>query len=96
LEDHKRTGTFNATRHGPKSALAVVIEPAPVLPHQQEPADVFAQVMAEGVTWLGRTDLPALAMLQSQLDERADLREAATAGSTEARKMLRDLDKQIL
>jgi hypothetical protein len=96
LEDHKRTGTFNVTRHGSKSALAVAIEPAPNLPHEQEPADVFAQVMSEGVTWLGRTDLPALAMLQSQLDERAALREAALSGSTEARKHLRDLDKQIL
>ena len=95
VEEHRRTGTYNATKHR-RSALAVAIEPAPVLPHEQEPAEVFAQVMSDGVAWLGRTDLPALSMLQSLLDERGDLRASALAGSTEARKHLRDLDKQIL
>jgi hypothetical protein len=95
VEEHKRTGTYNATRHGSRTALAVV-EPAPVMPHESDPRDVFAQVMAEGVVWLGRTDLPSLAMLQSQLDERALLRADAIAGSTEARKHLRDLDRQII
>lgn len=95
LEEHKRTGTFNATRHGSRTGLAVV-ESAPLLPHESDPQDVFAQVMAEGVVWLGRTDLPALAMLQSMLEERAPLRADALAGSTEARKHLRDLDKQIV
>jgi len=95
LEEHKRTGTFNVTRHGSKTALAVV-EPAPVMPHEADPGDVFAQVMAEGVVWLGRTDLPALAMLQSLLEERKPLRADALAGSTEARKALRDLDRQLI
>lgn len=95
LEEHKRTGTFNVTRHGSKTALAVV-EPAPVMDHEADPGDVFAQVMAEGVVWLGRTDLPALAMLQSLLEERKPLRADALAGSTEARKALRDLDRQLI
>lgn len=91
----KRQGTFRPDRHGPRTALAAV-EPAPMMPHEAEPHDVFAQVMADGVAWLGRTDLPALAMLRSQLEERAPLRADALAGSTEARKQLRDLDKQII
>lgn len=64
--------------------------------HEADPHDVFAQVMADGVVWLGRTDLPALAMLQSLLEERAPLRVDAIAGSSEARKHLRDIDKQII
>ena len=45
--------------------------------------------------WLARTDAMALALLHSMLEERAPLRADAMAGSTEARKHLRDLDKQI-
>jgi hypothetical protein len=66
------------------------------MPHEVTVADAFAQVMAEGVTWLARTDVPALAMLRSMMEEREPLREAAMAGNTEARKHLRDLDKQLL
>lgn len=90
----KRQGTFRADRHG-QPALAVV-DPAPAMAHEADPHDVFAQVMADGVVWLGRTDLPALAMLQSLLEERAPLRVDAIAGSSEARKHLRDIDKQII
>lgn len=90
----KRQGTFRADRHG-SPALAVV-DPAPAMPHEADPHDVFAQVMADGVVWLGRTDLPALAMLQSLLEERSPLRADAIAGSSEARKHLRDIDKQII
>jgi hypothetical protein len=91
----KRQGTFRPDRHGPRTALAVV-EPAELQPHEADPADVFARVMADGVVWLGRTDTPALAMLHSLLEERAPLRADAMAGSTEARTQLRALDKQII
>jgi hypothetical protein len=96
LEQHKRTGTFNPTRHGQKSALAVVVEPVDRAPFELTAAEAFAAVMQDGVAWLARTDAPSLALLRSMLEEREDLREAAVAGSTEARKMLRDLDKQVM
>ena len=91
----KRQGTYRADRHGSKTALAVV-EPAEQLPHESAPLDVFDQVMQQGVAWLGRTDSPALAMLRSLLEERGPLRLDAMNGSTEARKHLRDVDKQII
>jgi hypothetical protein len=93
IEQHRKAGTFRPDRHG--AALAVV-EPVDKMPHEVTVADAFAQVMAEGVTWLARTDVPALAMLRSMMEEREPLREAAMAGNTEARKHLRDLDKQLL
>jgi hypothetical protein len=93
VEELRRRGTFRPDRHG--TALAVV-EPVQIAPHEADPADVFAQVLADGVIWLGRTDAPALAMLHSMLEERGPLRADALAGSTEARKHLRDLDKQII
>jgi len=93
IEEHKRTGTYRQDRHG--VALAVV-EPVDLAPYQQTAAEAFAAVMADGVAWLARTDAPALALLRSMLEEREGLRDAAMAGSTEARKMLRDLDKQLV
>ena len=74
----------------------MAIEPVEPLPHEVTPADAFAQVMEQGVAWLGRTDAPSLALLRSMLEERDELRATAIAGSTEARKHLRDLDKQII
>lgn len=94
VEQTKRTGTYRASRHS-TTALAIV-EPAEMLPHEFTAAEAFAQVMADGVVWLARTDAVALALLRSNLEERDDLFAAAVAGSTEARKMLRDLDKQLI
>lgn len=97
LEDHRRTGTFNATRHGQKSALAVVVEPvAPVAPFDQGPAEALTAVLEDGVHWLARTDTPALSLLRELLEERAIVRAGALAGSTEDRKALRDIDKQVI
>ena len=93
VEQHRKSGTFRADRHG--AALAVV-PPVDALPHEVSAADAFAQVMADGVAWLARTDAPALALLRSLLEEREELRASATAGSTEARKALRDVDKLIV
>lgn len=93
VEQHKRNGTYKPGRHG--SSLAVVA-PIDSLPHEATPSDAFADVMANGVGWLAQTDAPTLALLRSSLEEREPLRDAAMAGSVEARKMLRDLDKQIM
>jgi hypothetical protein len=93
IEQHKRHGTFNATRHAGKADLALV-EPVGVL-DDFDPAVVFDQVMAQGVGWLARTDAVALAMLRELLRERSELRPIAS-GSMEARRALRELDKLIV
>ena len=93
VESHRKTGTYRKDRHG--SALALV-EPVQQLPHEQTAYDAFSQVMLDGVGWLARTDAPALALLRSQLEEREGLRDLAFQGSSEARKQLRELDKQII
>jgi hypothetical protein len=95
VEQHKRAGTYRADRHG--AALAVVEPLNPVAsPFDSDPATTLAAVVADGVHWLARTDLPALTLLRELLEERTALREDAMAGSTEARRHLRDLDKQVM
>jgi hypothetical protein len=98
IEEHKRTGTFNATKHGPRTGLAAVapIEPATVTPTNRTALEVLDEVLEVGVHWLARTDAPSLVMLRSMLEERDGLRAGAMAGSTEDRKALRDLDRQIM
>ena len=93
IEAHKRTGTYRKDRHG--AALALV-EPVASLPHEVSAADAFAQVMADGVSWLARTDAPALALLRSMLEEREGLHSLVGQGVPESRKQLRELDKQIM
>ncbi len=98
IEEHKRTGTYNATKHGPRNGLAAVapIEAAVVEQEPRSVADVMEQVLAEGVHWLARTDAPSVMMLRDMLVERETLRVGALAGSTEDRKALRELDKQVM
>jgi len=98
IEEHKRTGTYNATKHGPRNGLAAVapIEPAAVSPFERDALAVLDEVLELGVHWLARTDAPSLVMLRDMLEERGPLRVGAMAGSTEDRKALRDLDKQIM
>lgn len=93
IEAHRRTGTLNVTRH--KRGQVVLVEPieAPVL-DRSLPA-VLEEVLSAGVSWLARTDAVALTLLRSLLEERELVHVDAVAGSTEARKALRDLDKQI-
>lgn len=93
VEQHRKAGTFRSDRHG---AVLAVVEPVDRLPHEASAAEAFAQVMADGVAWLARTDAPALAMLRSLLEEREQLLASASAGSTESRKALRDVDKLII
>jgi len=93
IEQHRKAGTFRPDRHG--TALAVV-EPVEVRPYEVSALDAFDTVLDVGVSWLARTDVPALVILRTMLEERDPLRADAMAGSTEARKHLRDLDKQII
>jgi len=95
LEQHKRTGTWNATRHGKKQGAAIAaVEPVELEPYEHDAAQVFEEIMASGSPWLARTDAVRLAMLRQSLEERARLLPIAE-GSTEARKQLRDLNKEI-
>lgn len=95
LEQHKRTGTWNATRHGKKQGAAIAaVEPVASEPYEHDAAQVFEEIMATGSPWLARTDSIRLAMLRQSLEERARLLPVAES-STEARKQLRDLNKEI-
>lgn len=94
IELHKRHGTYNATRHGPREGARVAVAPVGKVP-DFDPASVFEQVLADGVAWLAVTDSPTLAMLRDMLQERRDLRTLAD-GTMEARRALRELDKTIL
>lgn len=93
VEKRKRLGTFEPGRHARGPLVAV--EPVDATPYHATPLEAFDAVMAEGLPWLARTDAPALALLRLQMEEHESLRQAAMAGSTESRKMLRDLEKQI-
>lgn len=98
IEEHKRTGTYNATRHGTRGSLAVIesADAQELMPFQREALEVFDEVLTQGVHWLARTDGPALIILRDLLAERALLRPDALAGNTEARKHLREVDKQVI
>ena len=92
VEQHKRTGTYDASRHK-RGALAAVA-PVDAKPHELPPSDIFADIMAAGAPWFAQTDGIRLAMLRESLEERARLLPVAEA-STEARKQLRELNREI-
>lgn len=92
VEQHKRTGTYNAAKHN-RGAL-VAVDPVDAKPHDMQPADIFADIMAVGAPWFAQTDGIRLAMLRESLEERARLLPVAEA-STEARKQLRELNREI-
>lgn len=78
------------------SALAAVpaISPEPV---DLDPTEVMAAVLEAGKPWLATSDLLACVLLRESIEERSSLRELVIqSGSTDARKALRDLDKQII
>jgi len=59
--------------------------------------DAFVSVLESGRVWLAASDSLALAMLRESLEERAELRNVVVATQQpDARKALRDLDKQII
>jgi len=92
VEQHKRTGTFNATRH--KRGALVAVEAVDQAPHEKSPADLFTEIMDAGSAWFARTDGIQLSMLRESLEERARLVPVAES-STEARKQLRELNREI-
>ena len=92
IEQHRRTGTFNAAKHN-RGAL-VAVEPIDVAPHERPPSDLFAEIVDAGRAWFAKTDSVQLAMLRESLEERARLVPVAES-STEARKQLRELNREI-
>jgi hypothetical protein len=92
VEQHRRTGTFNAGKHN-RGAL-VAVEPVDLEPFQRQAADLFADIMQAGSAWFARTDGVQLAMLRESLEERERLLPVAES-STEARKQLRELNREI-
>jgi hypothetical protein len=62
-----------------------------------DPADTLEAVLSAGKVWLGISDSTHLALLRQALEERKVLREIVMATqSPDARRSLRDLDKQII
>lgn len=98
IEAHRRTGTYNATKHGSRGPLVAVeaVDAAEVTPFQRAALDVLDEVLSVGVHWLARTDGPSIVILRDLLEERESVRAGALAGSTEDRKALREIDKQVM
>lgn len=97
VEQKRKIGTARPDRT-PVSLgnLAAVPAVAPD-PSDLDPASTFEQVLSDGRVWLASTDSVALAMLRESLEERRSLREILLATqSPDARKALRELDKQII
>jgi hypothetical protein len=95
IEQKRRTGNPGKRALPAASNLAVVpaVEPAPL---ERSAAEVFSQVLADGVHWLGQTDSPTLVILREQLEEREQLRAIVMeSGRNDDRKALRDLEKAI-
>lgn len=96
VEQHRRAGTFRPDRHGAALAVVEPVEAADVAIPDRTVLEIVNQVLADGVHWLARTDAPSVLMLRDLLEEREVLRAGALAGSTEDRKALRDVDKQVM
>lgn len=95
-EIKKRRGTARHDRVPNLSNLAAVpaVMPEPV---ELDATDALEYVLSAGQIWLAATDTLALALLREAIEERASLRAVVIATqSTDARKALRDLEKQIL
>jgi hypothetical protein len=66
-------------------------------PVELDPVSALDYVLSAGQIWLAQTATLSLAMLREAIEERASLRTVVMATqSAEARKALRDLEKQIL
>lgn len=95
-EQKRRTGNPGKRALAPATNLAVVpaVESDPV---DLDPVDTIAGVLEAGRVWLAASDTLALALLRESIEERAMLRAILIqTQSTDARKALRDLDKQII
>lgn len=96
VEQKRRTGNPGKRALPGATQLAAVpaIEVAPVdLP----PDTTLDAIFDAGRAWLAASDVTAMALLRESLEERAVLRALVMqTQSTDARKALRDLDKQII
>lgn len=95
-EVKKRRGTARPDRVPNLGNLAAVpaVMPEPV---DLDPVSALDYVLNAGQIWLAQTDTLALSMLREAIEERAGLRAVVIATqSSDARKALRELDKQIL
>jgi len=92
VEQHKRTGTYDASRH--KRGALVAVEAVEIEPVFKPAADLFVEIMQAGSAWFAKSDSVQLAMLRESLEERERLLPVAE-GSTEARKQLRELNREI-
>jgi hypothetical protein len=70
------------------------VEPIAAEPFELDAAQIFTEIMQVGAPWFARTDAVRLSMLRESLEERSRLLPVAES-STEARKQLRDLNKEI-
>lgn len=95
-EVKRRRGTDRSDRTPVSGSLAAV--PAmPSVPTDLDPESTLDSVFAAGQTWLAVTDTTALALLRESIEERSSLRQAVLlTNSADARKALRELDKQII
>lgn len=95
-EVKRKRGTARKDRTPNLTNLAVV-PAAQVDPVDLDPVDTIASVLEAGRAWLAASDTLALALLRESIEERAVLRALVMqTQSTDARKALRDLDKQII
>ena len=95
VEQKRRTGNPGKRALPSSGSLAVVpaVEPAPL---ERPAAEIFGQVLSDGVHWLAVTDSPTLVILREQLEEREVLRAIVLEhGRADDRKALRDLEKAI-
>jgi hypothetical protein len=96
IEQKRRTGNPGRRPLPSMAQIAAVpaIEPDPV---DLDPAATLDGVLEHGRAWLASSDTVAVAMLRETLEERSALREIVMAThSPDARKSLRDIDKQII
>ena len=95
-EVKRKRGTARADRI-PNAGNLAAVPAMPAPPVELDPADTIADVFEAARTWLATTDTVAMALLRESLEERSSLREILMATqSPDARKALRDLDKQII
>lgn len=96
IEAKRRTGN-PGKRALPKAGALAAVPAVTLEPEDLDPAATFSAVLDDGRVWLARTDAVGLSLLRESLEERAELRTAVLAsGSADARKALRELDKQII
>lgn len=96
IEQKRRTGN-PGKRQLPGATNLAVVPAIAADPVDLDPVDTVASVLEAGRAWLATSDTLALALLRESIEERSMLRALVIqTQSTDARKALRDLDKQII